>query len=302
MSTRKAGRGTASDKWADWLLYRRHGGDLEYQRVMLSRLQIVRDQVLAGLQLKPGDVVLDVGTGDGLIGFGALEELGDSGRVIFSDVSQDLLDQCRQLADDLGVLPRSSFLRSGAEDLAGVPSASVDAVTTRAVLIYVADKRRAFAEFVRVLRPGGRISIYEPINVLDQSLPNEFLGFDVSSVQSLHDKIRAMSHDFDEQEKSMVDFDERDLLEIAQGAGFVELHLRLERDIGTEVEPQSWEAFLESAPNSLVPSIGAAIGQALSADELPQFEAYLRPLVEAGKRTLRRTSAHLTARPPDAQP
>jgi SAM-dependent methyltransferase len=268
---------------------------------MLSRLQIVRDQVLAGLQLKPGDVVLDVGTGDGLIGFGALEELGDSGRVIFSDVSQDLLDQCHQLADDLGVLPRSSFLRGGAEDLAGVPSASVDAVTTRAVLIYVADKRRAFAEFVRVLRPGGRISIYEPINVLDQSPPNEFLGFDVSSVQSLHDKIRAMSHDFDEQEKSMVDFDERDLLEIAQGAGFVELHLRLERDIRTEVEPQSWEAFLESAPNPLVPSIGAGIGQVLSADELPQFEAYLRPLVEAGKRTLRRTSAHLTARRPDAQ-
>jgi SAM-dependent methyltransferase len=302
MSTRQAGRGTASDKWADWLLYRRHGGDIDYQRALLIKLQTVRDQVIAGLQLKPRDVLLDVGTGDGLIGFGALEVLGESVSVIFSDVSQDLLDQCRQLADNLGVAARSSFVRGGAEDLAGVPSASVDAVATRAVLIYVADKQRAFAEFARVLRPGGRISIYEPINVLDQSPPNEFLGFDVSSVQSLHDKIRAMSHDFDEREKSMVDFDERDLLEIAQGAGFVELHLRLERDIGTEVEPQSWEAFLESAPNPLVPSIGAGIEQALSAEELLQFEAYLRPLVEAGKRTRRSTSAHLTARLPAAQP
>jgi ubiquinone/menaquinone biosynthesis C-methylase UbiE len=44
------------------------------------------------------------------------------------------------------------------------PSASVDVVTTRSVLIYVKDRARAFAEFARVLRPGGRTSLYEPIN------------------------------------------------------------------------------------------------------------------------------------------
>jgi ubiquinone/menaquinone biosynthesis C-methylase UbiE len=40
----------------------------------------------------------------------------------------------------------------------------VDAVTTRSVLIYVKDKRRASEEFHRVLKPGGRLSIFEPIN------------------------------------------------------------------------------------------------------------------------------------------
>ena len=40
----------------------------------------------------------------------------------------------------------------------------MDIVTTRSVLIYVEDKRRAFEEFFRVLKPGGRISLFEPIN------------------------------------------------------------------------------------------------------------------------------------------
>jgi len=52
-----------------------------------------------------------------------------------------------------------------ADDLAAIPDASVDVVTTRSVLIYVRDKRRAFGEFARVLRPGGWISIFEPRSI-----------------------------------------------------------------------------------------------------------------------------------------
>ena len=43
---------------------------------------------------------------------------------------------------------------------------SVDVVTTRSVLIYVKDKAAALREFYRVLKPGGRVSLFEPINVL----------------------------------------------------------------------------------------------------------------------------------------
>jgi ubiquinone/menaquinone biosynthesis C-methylase UbiE len=48
-------------------------------------------------------VLLDVGTGDGLIAFGALDLVGEDGRVVFSDVSQDLLDHSRTLAEEAGV-------------------------------------------------------------------------------------------------------------------------------------------------------------------------------------------------------
>jgi ubiquinone/menaquinone biosynthesis C-methylase UbiE len=55
---------------------------------------------------------------------------------------------------------------ASADSLADIADASVDVVTTRSVLIYVKDKAAALREFYRVVRPGGRISIHEPINVL----------------------------------------------------------------------------------------------------------------------------------------
>ena len=81
-----------------------------------------------------------------------------------SDISQDLLDFCRQAAADQGDLARCLFAHTPADDLSPIDDASVDVVTTRSVPIYVADKRSAFAEFARVLRAGGRISLAEPIN------------------------------------------------------------------------------------------------------------------------------------------
>jgi ubiquinone/menaquinone biosynthesis C-methylase UbiE len=66
--------------------------------------------------------------------------------VIFSDISEDLLDVSRELAaGDI----RAEFVRAAGEDLSPIPDASVDVVTTRSVLIYVADKARAFAGFLR---------------------------------------------------------------------------------------------------------------------------------------------------------
>ena len=62
---------------------------------MLDRLGPVRDRVLDGAGIRPGDLVLDVGCGDGLIGLGALDR---GARVIFSDISQALLDDCRAIA------------------------------------------------------------------------------------------------------------------------------------------------------------------------------------------------------------
>ncbi|MGI8445870.1 MAG: class I SAM-dependent methyltransferase [Streptosporangiaceae bacterium] len=118
-----------------------------------------RDEVLGRAGIGPGGTLLDVGTGDGLIGFGALDRVGPEGHVIFSDISQDLLDHCREAAAAEGVLGRCSFVLAGADSLVGVGDASVDAVTTRSVLIYVKDKAAALREFFRVLRPGGRVRL-----------------------------------------------------------------------------------------------------------------------------------------------
>src|ERR1700676_4264098 len=148
------------DRWHRWLLDVRFGGDAAYREKHLTEyLYPVRDTVLDLAQLHPGDSLLDVGTGDGLIAFGALERLGPAGRVIFSDISQDLLDHCRQAAAGGGLLGQCRFFLASAHALSGVADASVDVLTTRSVLIYVKDKAAALREFHRVLSPGGRMSL-----------------------------------------------------------------------------------------------------------------------------------------------
>src|SRR5438034_4688452 len=93
---------SSRDKWAEWVLARSHANDAEQKRRSLEFLGPIRDGVLEKARINPGDVVLDVGAGDGLIAFGALPLVGESGRVIFCEVSEDLLEHCRVAAEELG--------------------------------------------------------------------------------------------------------------------------------------------------------------------------------------------------------
>jgi ubiquinone/menaquinone biosynthesis C-methylase UbiE len=124
------------DHWAAWLLRHRQGGS-EIPDHVQKQLREMRDRVLDNARLASTDTPLDVGCGEGLIGFGALDRLGSDGHVIFSDIPADLLDGCRQIATGLAAVERCDFLQASADDLAPVPDASVDVVTTRSVLIYV---------------------------------------------------------------------------------------------------------------------------------------------------------------------
>jgi arsenite methyltransferase len=186
----------------------------------------VRDTVLDKARLQPGDTVLDVGTGDGLIAFGALERLGPAGQVVFCDISQDLLDHCRAAAAE-GLLDRCRFVLASADSLDGIADASVDVVTTRSVLIYVKDKAEALQAFYRVLRPGGRISVFEPINVLMRD-PGRLLGYDITPVKPLAAKLAAFYESIRPPGGNpMLDFDERDLVRHAEQAGFADISLEL---------------------------------------------------------------------------
>src|SRR6266516_94872 len=153
-------RSTTRDRWAEWLAERRFGGDPEARAGALAKLARTRDEVLDRAELREGETLLDIGCGEGLIGFGALER--GAGTVISSDVSTDLLDFCRGAAAELGVHERCRFVQAAADDLGPIDDESADVVTTRSVLIYVEEKAAALAEFARVLRPDGRVSLAEP--------------------------------------------------------------------------------------------------------------------------------------------
>jgi arsenite methyltransferase len=286
-----------TDQWHRWLTELRHGGDPEYGAEVRRALVPVREEVLDRAELRPDDTLLDVGTGDGLIAFGALDRLGPAGRVIFCDVSADLLDHCCAVAAAAGQLDRCAFVRASADRLTGIADASVDVVTTRSVLIYVADKAAAFGEFRRVLRPGGRISIHEPINRLMHGNPRLFLGYDIQPVADIAAEVAAR---FDAVQPRaadpMLDFDDRDLVRLAEQAGFGYVRLDLRVTVTSSRPPVPWDRFLRSSPNPKVPPIGDILARALTPAQLAAFTAHLRPLVESGRGEHRRALAQLTAR------
>ncbi len=282
------------DQWCEWIHSRRQGGR-ELEPDQQTELERYRQGVLAGARLKDNDALLDVGCGDGLIGFGALEA-DVRVHVVFSDVSAQLLGLCEERARQMGVSERCRFVQARAEELTGIDDQSVDVVTTRSVLIYVNDKRQALSEFFRVLRPGGRLSLFEPIN--RRMLPEPtgcFWGWDVSAVAALAERVSGAFHRAGSPEvKTMVDFDENDLVRLAEASGFEAIDLHLNVSVMPAAR-RDWDRILNSSPNPLAPTLGEAIAASLDRREATLFQDALRLSVETGRGKHRLAVAYLRA-------
>lgn len=276
------------DIWAEWLLKGRFGGNADQMKATMEYLYQVRDKILFNVNLGENQTLIDVGCGDGLIGFGALEKSKTS-RVIFSDISQDLLNQSQTIAEEMGVLNRCQFVTASAEDLSMIEDESVEAVTTRSVLIYVAAKQKALDEFYRVLKLRGTLSVFEPINTFKHPVPPHiFWGYDVTPFVEIAEKLKAVYHRIQPPGRDpMLDFDERDLMEFTESAGFREVHLNLEAKITPKSKGRSpfsvkdWDTFLRIAGNPNIPTLAEAMREALTPTEKKAFIAHLRPLVES---------------------
>jgi len=265
---------------------------------MRQELVPVRDKVLDRSGLAEGEMLLDVGCGEGMIGFGALER--GAGHVVFSDISDDLLEFCREAASELGVSDRTSFVKAGAADLSGIEDGSVDVVTTRSVLIYVPEKAQSFAEFFRVLRPGGRFSCFEPINRFGMEERNQgFWGYPGNGVSDLAERVERVYAEIQPPDDPMLDFDERNLMRLAEAAGFFPIDLELTAEIRA-MEPKPWDAFLNTSGNPKIPTIAEAMDQTLTTEERERFTAHLRTLVEEGKGVWRMAHAYLRAVKPSS--
>lgn len=108
-------------------------------------------------ELRPGEVVLDLGSGGGLDVFLAAQRVGPSGFVYGVDATPEMIALARRNAARAGV--GNVEFRSGDLEQIPLPEASVDVIISNCVVNLTPDKNRALAEAFRVLRPGGRLAI-----------------------------------------------------------------------------------------------------------------------------------------------
>lgn len=285
----------SGDRWSRWLFDHRFGRSEEMADENMGQLYEFRERVLSAARLSPGDTVLDVGSGDGFIAAAAVPRVAPDGHVIFSDISASLLDHCREDMEDRGQAERCSFVETDGATLAGIEDASVDAVTSRSTLCYLADQRAALANFVRVLRPGGRLSVLEPIARYGwQERSTRYMTWDMAPLGELGDRLDEQFRRRDTSTTARYSLTERDLVLWAEEQGTSGIHLDFTIDIGN-TPAMAWQTALEWAPNPCAPTLGQVLDDSFDDAERAAVAHHLRPLVEAGDGLQRQAIAHLTA-------
>lgn len=118
-------------------------------------------------QIKKGDVVLDLGSGAGNDAFVARALVGSKGKVIGVDMTEAMIEKARKNNDTLGF--NNVEFRLGEIEKLPVGGGIVDVVISNCVLNLVPDKKKAFQEMFRVVKPGGHFSVSDI--VLKGTLP-----------------------------------------------------------------------------------------------------------------------------------
>lgn len=123
----------------------------------------------ATASLKPGEVVLDLGSGGGLDVFLAASKVGPTGKAIGVDMTPEMIERARRNAQE-AKLENVEFIE-GTLDQLPLSDGSIDCIISNCVINLAEDKDAVFREMYRVLRPGGRVAVSDI--ALKKVLPEE---------------------------------------------------------------------------------------------------------------------------------
>jgi ubiquinone/menaquinone biosynthesis C-methylase UbiE len=126
-----------------------------YEAGWRDSLALVQSRLLDVAAAKPGEHVLDIACGTGLVTFPLARAVTPAGLVVATDISQSMIDIIRREAEKRSLTQIDAF-RADAEILEAVPDNSFDLVTCALGFMYFPEPDRAMSEILRVLKPGGR--------------------------------------------------------------------------------------------------------------------------------------------------
>jgi ubiquinone/menaquinone biosynthesis C-methylase UbiE len=117
--------------------------------------------------LKPGEVVLDLGSGGGIDAFLAAKKVGPQGKVIGLDMTEEMINKAQENARNMGFA--NVEFKLGEMESIPLPESSVDVVISNCVINLSPDKDAVFREIYRVLKPKGRMAVSDIVT--DGKLP-----------------------------------------------------------------------------------------------------------------------------------
>jgi ubiquinone/menaquinone biosynthesis C-methylase UbiE len=222
------------------------------------------------LALKPGDRVLDVGTGTGRLAEFAAERVGPEGRVVGVDPLESRIAIAR-----LRQSTNLSFDAGRAEDLSRFANGEFDVVYLNSVLHWIADKARVLDEVFRVLRPGGRLGL----TIQDPTAPHESRVLLSKAITNAGLNVTRIAS------QGVTDETLRALFE---AAGFVDYHSNLQTLVETHdsadqlirwSESSAFGNFLDGFSDTDRKRIGTAFAELVEANRTPEglrLSRYLR--------------------------